>query len=414
LKSKDNRTLLENFFSLSVLQAVNIILPLITLPYLLRILGAENYGKVILAASTVLYFHSLTDYSFKITATRDVAIFRGSNRKLNYIYSKVMTIKSLIAVFSLIILAITVYSYPPFYEERLTFFLTFPMLLGHVLFPDWFFQGLEKMKYITLLNVGVKLFFTIGIFVFIRSQTDYWIYPLLMSSGYVISGLISQIILFRNYKLKFAFLNLRLIQNTLKDNFAIFINQFLPNLYNNTTTFLLGILIGPSAVGIYDAIKKIVDLCITIIGIFSRVSFPFLNRNFRFFSKYKKVTLISSVGLAAIVISLHPFIFWYLHISYPNALYVLIFLAIGIVGYGLYDIYGTNYFLIKREDNLVMMSTIIASTVGFILAFPLIYKFEIIGAAINLMVARLLMGSYLFVKAKNYEKDNKVLECWKE
>ena len=104
-KGKDAKVLLENFVSLSALQLVGMLLPLITLPYLLRVLGFSNYGIVILAASLVAYFQSITDYSFKITATRDVAVFRNSPEKLNIIYSKVLIVKGMFLIFSFFIIS---------------------------------------------------------------------------------------------------------------------------------------------------------------------------------------------------------------------------------------------------------------------------------------------------------------------
>lgn len=398
LKNKDNRTLLENFFSLSALQVVGMILPLITLPYVLRVIGFSNYGIVVLAASLIAYFQSVTDFSFKITATRDVVIFRDSPRKLNLIYSKVLTIKALFLLMSFAIITAVVFLYPPFRDEKLVFFLTMPLLLGHALFPEWFFQGIEKMKYITILNIGIKVFFTACIFIFIREKEDYWIYPLLQSAGFVGAGLVGQVILIKKYKLRFVRIKKRQIIQTIKENTPIFINQFFPTLYNNTTTFLLGILTTTNLVGIYDAIKKATDLAIQLLNILSRVFFPFINRNKNAFGKYKKLMLYTSSLLGLGILIIHPLLFWYLNIDYPNAFPVLVILVSGIIGFALYDIYGLNYFIVNRYDKLVMKNTIVASIVGFILAFPLIHFFGIIGAAINLGLARWIMGGGMLIK----------------
>jgi PST family polysaccharide transporter len=397
-KSKDPKILIENFSSLAILQILNMILPLIVLPYVLRVLGITNYGIIILASSLVSYFHSITDYSFLITATRDISIHRDSIRKISFIYSKVMTIKTLILTVSIAVLFCIIHSYPPFYSEKKTFYLSILILVGHVLFPDWFFQGIEKMKYITIINSSVKIISTTSIFIFIKNIDDYWIYPLLISSGYIISGILAQIILFKKYKVKFSFIKIRQIKSTLKDNFSIFINQFLPNLYNNSTTFLLGIIVNSQVVGIYDAIKKVTDLGIILINLLSRTFFPYLNRNHNSFKKYLKLMLTIGIILTLGPIISHPFIFWYLKINYFNAFWILCLLSLGIFFISLYDIFGANYFIIKRKDKLVMKNTIFASIVGFLISFPLIYYFEIIGAAISLTIARGIMGGGLFYK----------------
>ena len=402
LENKDNRNLVENFISLSTVQVFSMVLPLVTLPYILRVLGLANYGSIVLAGSLIAYFTSVTDYSFKITATRDVAVFRNSKRKLDLIYSKVMILKTLLFLVSFAIISTIVLLYPPFYKARLLFFLTVPMLIGNTIFPDWFFLGMEKMKYITILNLCVNIIFTTCVFVFIKHKEDYWKYPLIQSSGLILSGIVAQVILIKKYKLNFIFLKPATIGNALKANFPIFVNQCMPQLYNNTSTFLLGILTNTITLGTYDAIKKIVDLCIVLVGIVSRVFFPFLNRKNNAFLKYKKLMMMIGITLTILPILFYKPILWYLNLDNSNSFYTLAVLAIGIFGFCLYDIFGTNYFIIKRQDKIVMNNTIRSSLIGFALAWPLVGAFGILGAAINLSFTRYLMGLGLFFKYKKH------------
>ena len=387
-KSKDSRVLLENFISLSALQMAGMLMPLITLPYILRVLDFEKYGIIMLSASLTAYFQSVTDYSFNITATRDVAVFKKSPKKLNLIYSKVLTIKTIFLLFSLLIITSVILIYPPFFEERLVFFLSSSMLIGYALFPAWFFQGIEKMKYITILNVGIKLFFTICVFIFIRNDNDYWVYPLLQSGGFIFAGIAGQYILIKKYNLNFILLKPRIIKQTITKNFPIFVNQFFPTLYNNTGIFLLGIFSTTHLVGIYAAIKKVIDLAVSLLSIVSRVFFPFLNRRKNAFNHYKKFMLLLVCVMIIAIIFLNQLVFWYLNLTYEHGLSILIILSIGLIGYAFYDIWGLNFFIINRKDVLVMNNTIFASISGFILAFPLIYYWGIVGAAINLSIAR--------------------------
>ncbi|WP_298245923.1 oligosaccharide flippase family protein [uncultured Christiangramia sp.] len=404
LNRESHQILLSNFFSLSAIQVVGMVLPLITLPYILRVVGFDKYGVIVLAASLIAYFQSVTDFSFKITATRDVAKFKDSPQKLNIIYSRVLTVKFILLFVSLVIITSVVYLYPPFWNERAVFLLTMPLLFGYALFPEWFFQGIEKMKYISFLDIGIKIFFTICIFIFINKKEDYWIYPLLQSSGYIGAGIIGQIILAKKYKLKFYWLKGSRIRSTLKQNYPIFINQFVPTLYNNTTTFLLGTIGSSSAVGIYAAIKKIVDLAVKLLNIVSRVFFPFLNRNHNAFSSYRRLFLYSTFALCFLIIVLSPVIFWYLNIDNPKNIWILVILVIGVIGYAFYDVYGLNYFIVHQKDKLVMNSTILASLIGLIFAGPLISYFSIIGAALNLTISRTSMGGILFFHYKRLKK----------
>ncbi|MDY3524137.1 oligosaccharide flippase family protein [Riemerella anatipestifer] len=405
ITSKEGKVLLENFLSLSVLQVVGMILPLISLPYVLRVIGFEKYGIIVFASSFIAYFTSLTDYSFKLTATRSISVNTNSAKKMSLIYSKVMSVKLVFLIISLLIIGLIVFLTPVFKTYYSIYFFTSLMLVGQVLFPEWFFQGIQKMKYITILNLSVKIFFTICIFLFIKTPEDFWIYPLLQSMGYIAAGLIAQYIIVKKYHLVLSFIPMKYIISTVKVNFPVFVNQFIPTLYNNTSTFLLGVFSAKELVGIYQAIITVVNLCITLLEILSRVFFPFLNRKKHYFFQYKKMMLIVVSLMFLGILILHKYVFWYLDVTYMNAFEILLILSLGLFGYTLYNIFGVNYFIVNRLDKLVMKNTVLASLIGFIVGFPLIYYFSIFGAAINLTLARFIMGGGLFLQYKKIKSN---------
>lgn len=412
LKNKDYKALIENIVSLGVLQFVNLVLPLLVLPYMLRTVGFEKYGIIVVAASLVMYFQSLTDYSFAITATRDVAVFRDSKKKLDLIFSKVMSIKFFFLFLSLIIIAIFSFLVPKFFEYRYIIYFSMLMLVGNVLFPDWYFQGIEKMKYITMINAFVKVLFTVLVFVFIKNENDYWIYPLLQSLGYIIAGLVGLFIVIRKHNIKFYVIGWRRVRRTIQVNFPVFINQFMPVLYNNTSSFLLGMMVSNSAAGLFNSLKKVVDMAIMLIEVTSRAFFPFLNRQKHFFLKYRKMMLSLGVLMVILILLFSKLIFRCLSITYVNSFWILLTLSLGIIGIAMYNIYGTNYLIIKRKDKLVMKNTFLVSVVGFVLSFPLIYSFEIMGGALSLSFSRFFLGVgvvYLYHKLKKKNENSYTL-----
>ena len=405
-KKSDTKVLFENFVSLSSLQLFSTILPLIVLPYVIRILGFELYGVLMTANAFVVYFQSLTDYSFRITATRDVSFFKNNIMKLSILYSSVMYIKFAFFILSGIIITITIFAYKPFSEQWIIYSLTSLYLSGNLLFPDWFFQGIEKMKYISIVNISIKLLFTVLVFFFIKTKADYWIYPLLQSMGVIVAGFWGQLIIFRKYKIRLVYVKISSLRRIIKQNFPIFINQFFPNLYNNTSTFLLGLLALPAHVGIFTAIKKVVDFCVTLMNIISRVFFPFFSRNrLEGFKKFSQLYYLLTIILFTTIILLYRLVFLYLNIenTFENIL-ILSTLALGLFGIATYEVFGLNYFIIKRKDKLVMKNTVIWSITGLILSFPLIYFLNSLGAAINLSISRWLLGAGLFYKYKKQKK----------
>jgi len=394
----------ENFLSLTILQLFSMLMPLIVLPYIINVLGYELYGTIILAITFISYFQSITDYSFKITATRDIAIHRQSNLRLGIIYSKVMIVKTIFLLLSLLIIVLIVYIYEPFYEYKWVFYATLLSLIGNYLFPDWFFQGIERMKYITIINVLVRLFFTLLVFMFIKDKEDYLLYPIFQGLGFLFAGIFGQIILLKKYKVPFYWINKKHLLASVNNNFPIFINQVFPMLYNNTTSLILGIIEGNTLLGIFNAVKKIIELIVTMIGVFSRVFFPVLNVKKNMFKTYRKLLLIFVLLAIVFTIIFKSFVFSFLSITMEGKTELLLILLVGVIGYTLYDIYGLNYFIVKKQDKIVMNNTIISSVVGFLLIFPLIKWFGVFGAAINISFSRWLMGGMLFIKYKKNKK----------
>ncbi|WP_252718899.1 oligosaccharide flippase family protein [Acinetobacter sp. TUM15509] len=173
IDTEEKKRFITNFFSLATLQGLNYILPLLTLPYLVRVLGAEKFCLLAFATAIVGYFIVLTDYGFNFTATREISLNKEYKEKLNEIFSSVMIIKSVLFFVSLIILTLLIIFFQKFNVDPWLYYLTFGTVLGQILFPVWFFQGVEQMRYITVINIVSKVFFTIAIFVLVKHSSDY-------------------------------------------------------------------------------------------------------------------------------------------------------------------------------------------------------------------------------------------------
>jgi polysaccharide transporter, PST family len=276
--SKEKKIVLGNFFSLSFLQFANYVLPLVTLPYLVRVLGVSNFGLIAFVQAFIQYFVIVTDYGFGFTATRDIAINRDDPRKVSEIFSNVMGARMLLALVSLIIIGFVVVSVPKFRENWLVYLFTYGLVLDSVLFPSWFFQGMERMKYISIRNISAKIIFTFSIFIFVRKPSDYLYVPLINSLGILLSGGLTLIFLFRNFRVKFYYPSLITIYLHLKDGWAIFISLISINLYTTTNTFVLGLLTNNTVVGIYSAGEKIINVINQLFRPFAQAAYPFITK----------------------------------------------------------------------------------------------------------------------------------------
>ena len=190
-ESKEGKILLSNFAYLFLLQIAGYVFPLLTLPYLARVIGASGFGKIAFASAIMVWIQTVTDWGFNYTATRDVARCRDDNQRVSEIFSNVFWARCLLMVLSFVVLAVLVFTIPKLRAEADVIFVSFLMIPGHILFPDWFFQAIERMKYITILNLLSKTLFTIAVFVFVREANDYILQPLFVSLGFVVSGIVA-------------------------------------------------------------------------------------------------------------------------------------------------------------------------------------------------------------------------------
>ena len=124
-KNKDARTLASNFVWLSALQVASYIFPLITIPYLAKVIGADGFGKIAFASAVMIWIQTIADWGFNLTATRDVAQNRDDTNKISEIFSNVLWARCLLALLSLAILLLLIFIVPKFYENRAVILVTF-------------------------------------------------------------------------------------------------------------------------------------------------------------------------------------------------------------------------------------------------------------------------------------------------
>jgi len=395
--TKTRRRLFENFLSLSFLQFANYIFPLITLPYLVRVLGPEKYGLIAFAQAFIGYFQILTDYGFNLSATREISINRENKEKVSEIFSSVMIIKFFLLLLSLGLMSIIVFSFKKFSQDWLIYYLTFGMVLGQTLFPIWFFQGMERMRYITFLNVLAKLIFTIAIFIFVKRSSDYFYVPLLNSLGFIVAGVLALWIVFRDFEVNFKIGGLS-ISYYLKDGWNVFISRIYAALYTNFNILLLGIITNNIIVGYYSAVEKIVSGISSIYYIINQVIYPYMSRlkkhNLLKFSKKAVVYyILFFIPLALVIaISSHIIVKFMIGQYIRDVQIIFLILLFSIVTNGIGGLVTQVLIILKKykEFNQILFATAILN--GCISPFA-IYILQGIGLAISVILIQFFVIS---------------------
>jgi len=256
----EKRRLLENFFFLSTLQGANYLLPLITFPYLVRVIGVEKYGLMAFVQAFVGYFIILTDYGFNFTGNRLISINRFDHEKVSKLYSSIMVVKMLLLLVSFLLFAGIIFLVPMFRAYWLLYFSAFLMVVGNVLFPVWFFQGMERMRFTTTINIVSKVFFAVCLFVFVKEKEHLSRAVFLNSLGYLLGGVISQYFVFHSFKLKFKFPSYSEIVFQLKDGWSVFVSTVAVSAYSYSRVVAMGIFTNQVITGYYAIADKIITL----------------------------------------------------------------------------------------------------------------------------------------------------------
>lgn len=403
--NKDARTLTVNFVSLTLLQVFGYVFPLLTFPYLARVIGSEGFGHIALAGSIICYFQTVVDFGFNFTATRDVAKNRNNWGEVSQIFSDVLWCRLFLLLCSFTLLVAMICVIPALRNMWQILLFSFLLIPGQILCPEWFFQAVEKMKYVTVLSLMSKTIFTLLVFVFVREKSDYIYQPLIISLGYVVSGIAATYIIFCKWKVKIYRPSWKSICTTLKGGFDVFLNQIFPTLYNAFSVLLLGAFGGPTANGFLDAGSKLVDVSQQFLKIISRTFFPFLSRKIgkhQLFSKiYMSLTIMVSLGLIILAPFLISIIF---SEEFNSSVVVLQLMAVSGIFLTMSNVYGTNYLIITGHERPLRNLTMYASLFGFAIATPLVYYYSYMGAAATIVMVRMILGIGSYCLARKYKR----------
>ncbi len=267
-----------NVIALGFLQMANYVFPFLTVPYLSRVLSVEHYGLILFSFSFTAYFGILCDYGFNLSATRDIAVNSKNNNQINQIVSSVTVIKIFLFLASLVANLIIIFSVARFREYWPIYFLNCFALINNVFFPTWFFQGVEKMRYITVIQVVIRTVSVILIFVFIHSDSQYYLWPVINVVTSIVSAIFAQLVLIKFFKIRYVLPDWRLLWGQLKDGWYIFISTVAISLYTISNSFFLGILTSSVMVAYYASAEKILNAIQGLLGVVSQALFPHLTK----------------------------------------------------------------------------------------------------------------------------------------
>jgi len=386
---KEKKVVLENFASLSTLQGINYLLPLLVLPYLVRVIGPEKFGLVAFAQAFIQYFMIITDYGFSLSATRKISLCR-KKEQASTIFSTVMTVKFILAGLSYLLLLVLINIIPKFRADWLLYLFSFGAVIGNTLFPVWFFQGTEKMKYIAIINIAGGLIYAASVFIFVRTPADYLLVPLLNSLFFIITGIFGLYVAFKEFDLEFIFQSYSDIKLELKTGWDIFISTIAINTYTTTRIFAVGLLTNNTITGYYSIAEKITGVIQTFPlaslsqAIYPRISNIFAKSKSRAQNLMHKVqhsTTLTYLLVIPVIFFISPFI---VKIAcgkvFPEVVISLKMLLLSVFFISA-NAFKVQFLLVCGRPDIYARIHILAALLGLPLIFIFIYYFSFLGAA---------------------------------
>ncbi|WP_312422661.1 oligosaccharide flippase family protein [Epilithonimonas sp.] len=406
-----------NFINLAFVQAANLLLPLITIPYVIRTVGFENFGLVAFATSIVNYFSVLINYGFNLTATKAVSQNRNDNHYLNKLfctvtYSKVLL--SFISILIFLVLSILIVSI------KNNFYVYLYLLLSIIftnLSPDWFFQGIQQLKFLTYLNLSLKIISTILTFFLIKVTSDYYYLAIIPFINSFFLFAISHLYIQIKHKFRYLRVDLSSIFKELYQGRFIFLSQVKITFFNNFNTVVLGFLTDNKIVGIFSSADKIIKVFSSIqvpivTALFPHIAMKIKNSRETVFYELKKIAVYGSVLYGGILIILFILAPWISQIMFGAevdqiALLIRIMSFIPLFIF-INNLFGTQYLLNTGLEKKFLINLIIAALLNVVIIFPLTYYFKAIGTSFSIFITELFVLISMYNSAKKVNATLKI------
>ena len=375
-----NKKLVENFSYLTLLQFLNLLLPLVSYPYLVRTLGTSIYGKIVFATAILNYFTIFVSFGFSTSATKDVSVNRDNKEKLGEIISSVLILRLILFIITLFLVGCLLFLFEDANNNKLLYLASLWVCLSEVLFPSFYFQGIEKMKYISIISFVVRLISTALLFVYVNTKDDYLMVPLLNLLSVLIAGVISFRIILVSHKIKLSIPDYTVIKGYFIDSMPIFLSNASIQVYVSTNKVLIGVFLGMTEVSYYDLAEKLLNILKIPQMILGQALFPkvSLEKNTSFLKKIFKYSIILNILLfAGLAVFVDQIIVLIAGKEMLSAKWVVIILGLTLPIIAASNIFGILT-LIPFGFNKVFSKIIMFSGLIFIVQFLFLWIFDLI------------------------------------
>jgi PST family polysaccharide transporter len=394
------RVLFSNFMNLAVIQGLELVLPLITIPYTIRIVGLDKVGLIAFSYALVGYFGILIGYGFNLTATKQISQNKYSIQNQRKVFSEVLLGKLFLVVVSIFIFLCILLISKEVRSEKALFTISLINAFILNLIPYYYFQGIQDLKYTTRLSAVLKTLSTIALFIFLEKESDYLVILILPLISNVILLIVTHILMARKYKIYFVKTEKQDVVRQMRSGFYIFLSQIKITFFSNFNVLIVGLMLGNNAVGIFSSAEK-------IIRVLSSIQIPIVSALFPYFSKkiiedkiesYKQINRIARFGslgyfiICGMVFIFAPLIaeimFGSMVKEISTVIRIMVFIPVFVFANNLY---GTQFLLNLGRDKKFTINLMFAAIFNVLMVIPLTHFFWVYGTGVSVLLTEILV-----------------------
>lgn len=401
-----------NFIFNFIRVLTNVLFPLITMPYLARVLQPENIGKVEFSNSIIQYFILIASLGIPIYGIREIAKVRDNEEKISQTLSELFIINLIMTALSYIIFIILLFSVEKMHKESILFLVMSFNIIFTTIGIEWYYQGIEKFDYITIRSVLIKIISIFLIFIFVKDKSDYIVSAIITTVGTVGNNL------FNIYKAKnlinFKTIKKNIIRIHLKNVTITFSMLLATSIYVYLTNVILGFIKGEKEVAFYSFSYKLMNIILSLLTSLGTVVIPrvtFLikenkkNEYNKLIEKVINLSLFFSLPIIVLIFFFSGnFIIIIFGKEYIPMIYAFKIMSINLFATSISYILSNQVLYPNNKEKLILKSVIIGAILNIGLNLVLIPKLSFIGASISVVVTEIIVLTFKFKWSKPFVK----------
>lgn len=402
-----NKIIIENYFFMTILQLLNSMFYFLIYPYLIKTLGLETYGLYVFSMSIVNYFMSIVSFGFDYPAVNEISQNPNDEKIKSHTLSCVFTAKIYLEIISFAIFGLLLLFIPSILENWTIYLVLFFNTFVSILFPNWYFQGIQKMRIVTYIQLFFKILSLPFIFIYVLNSNDLLMFVYIITLSNVFGGVVAFLMIRYVDKLKICWMPWNEIKKWYVDALPFFWSNAGAMIKQQSISVIIGSLFSMSDVALYDLAYKIISIPMVLFGSVNGALFPKIAVNNNK-SIIRKVIIYEFLAGTFAIFSIVVFGRWIISLlggekmidAYPIA----VILSFGILTFLLVGAYISFVFVPQRKYYLITKNQLVAFVVFFVLmGIGLFVWRNIISISIAWSLAGLFEIIYCNVLFKKYK-----------